>query len=193
MLEVWHILPPEFKFPDPEATVTVWRGDKVGKLATGMSCRLEATDPQQIVLETANKGYPALRDLINRHTSAYSDSPLVSVAADIRFAQCFAGFRDSDETIYEINLPAHCLLKDPENIGTPRWPKDSELFAIGAIQPSDIIKMKLNNHDKAASELVFERNGLSYVANQFTDMRNIPVPTLPNPLGRWEVCSSEIY
>jgi hypothetical protein len=192
MLEVWHSLPSEFRLPDPEATVTVWRGDKLGKLATGMACRLDTGDPQQVVLETARQGYEALLHLIDRHTSAFSNSPLVSVAGDIRLAQFFAGFRDIDETIYEINVPAHRLLRDPENIGTPRWPKDSELFVIGTVQPEEIVKLKTNNHESAASELVFEQNGRGYIANHFTDIRNVPVATLPNPLGTWENVASVV-
>jgi hypothetical protein len=186
MLELWKTLPEEFKLPDPEATVTVWRGDKLGKFATGMSCRLSAAEPEQVVLEAANQGREALVSLIDRHTSAYPDSPLVSVATDIRLAQLFAGFRETEETIYEINVPAHRLLRDPENTGTPLWPHDSELFVVGKIQPSDIARLKINNHDDTASELVFEHNGRSYIADHLTDIASLPVPILPNPLGVWE-------
>lgn len=185
MIEVWQELPPEFKLADPEAPVTIWRGDKIGKLATGMYCRLTDADPEQTVLEVARQGYDALIGLVDKHTSAHQDSPLVSVARDIRLAQFFAGARDNNETIYEISVPAHRLLRDPENIGTPRWPKDSELFVIGAINPSDIVRIKANNAELDASELVFWENGRSYIANHFTDMRAIPIPTLPNPLGVW--------
>lgn len=185
MIEVWQELPPEFRLPDPEASVTLWRGDKLGKFATGMSCRLTSANPEQTVLEAARKGYNALFDLVNEHTSAHQDSPLVSVATDIRLAQLFAGAREKDETIYEVKIPAHRLLRDPENIGTPRWPKDSELFVIGAITPGDIIRCKKNNPDPNASELVFWENGRRYIADGFTDIRTIPIPPLPNPLGEW--------
>jgi hypothetical protein len=187
MIEVWRELPPEFRFPDPEAPTTVWRGDKLGRLATGMSCRLADTDadPVQTVLDIARQGGDALNDLIDRHTSAYHDSPLVSVAGDIRLAQLFAGFRDRDETIYEINVPAHRLLRNPENIGTRRWPKDSELFMIGAIKPSDIVGYKQNNTDRGASELLIWEVDGCYIANALTDFREIPTPERPNPRGKW--------
>lgn len=185
MIEVWQDLPTEFRLPDPEAPITLWRGDKLGKLATGMSCRLTRTDPEMEVLEIAHRGYDALINLVDSHTSAHPDSPLVSVATDIRLAQFFAGFRDRNETIYEIKVPAHRLLRDPENIGTPRWPKDSELFVIGQIEASEITRVKMNSNHQSASELAFSEDGRGYIASHFTDIRTIPTPMSPNPLGIW--------
>ena len=185
MIELWDVLPEEFRLPDPEALVTVWRGDKLGKIATGMACRLVDSDPVDNVLQVALKGRRALIELVDKYTSAWEESPLVSVAADIRLAQFFTGFRGRDETIYELSIPAHRLMRDPENIGTPRWPKDSELFVVGRVEPSDIVRVKTNNNDDSASELLFMEDGQSYIANFFTDIRTIPVPTLPNPNGKW--------
>jgi hypothetical protein len=185
VIEVWRELPTEFRLPDPEAMVTLWRGDKLGKLVTGMSCRLTQADPVKTVLEAARVGYDALIDLVDEHTSAHPRSPLVSVAADIRLAQFFADSSDENETIYEINILAHRILRDPENIGTPLWPKDSELFVIGTIDPSDIARIKSNNSEQRASELLFWENGRSYIADYSTNISAIPTPQLPNPLGEW--------
>lgn len=185
MIEVWQELPPEFRLPDPNSLVTVWRGDKLGKLATGMSCRLTGADPEQTVLDVARKGYDALLELVDEHTTTHPESPLVSVATDIRLAQLFAGVRADDETLYEITIPAHRILRDVKNIGTPRWPKDSELFVIGSIEPASIVRVKTNNAEQDASELLFWENGLGYFLDCITDISTIPVPELPNPLGVW--------
>ena len=185
MIEVWRELPPEFRLPDPERLVTAWRGDKLGKLATGMSCRLTGVDPEQAVLDIARQGYEALLDLVDEHTYTHPESPLVSVATDIRLAQLFAGVRQEDETIYEIRVPAHRVLRDAENIGAPRWPKDSEIFVIGAICPTDIVRVKTNNYEQDASEALYWQNGWGYFIDCMSDISEIPVPPLPNPLGKW--------
>jgi hypothetical protein len=186
MIELWQELPTEFRMPNPEANIKLWRGDSIGKLATGMSCRLVAGDPEHVVLDIARLGYDALIDLVDRHTSSSQNSPLLSVAADIRMAQLFADSRTRGETIYEITVPGHRLLRDPENLGAPNWPKGSELFIVGDIQPSDISRIKKNNDQETASELVFWQNERRYIADGITNISSIPVPELPNPLGRWE-------
>jgi hypothetical protein len=187
MLEVWHSLPPEFRLPRPEARVTLWRGDKIGKIATGMCCRLSAEySPDQVVFDIAQRGYDALTHLVDQHTSAHPDSPLVSTTSNLRMAQLFANSGDRSETIYEINVPAHRILRDPESIGAPQWPKDSELFVIGDILPSDVSRIKTNNDDQIASELIYEHDGRFYIADGLSDVGALPIPTSPNPRGKWK-------
>ena len=186
MIEIWKELPEEFRLSDPEAQITVWRGDKLGKHITGMMCRLADRDPSRTVLEIARQGRDALLELVDKHTSAHPKSPLVSVATDIRLAQYFAGFRSEKETIYEIRVAAHRLLRDPESIGARRWPIDSELFVVGQIVPSDIVRVKTNNHHQAASELVYWKDGRMYIMDDSAGgPGKISTPTLPNPLGTW--------
>jgi hypothetical protein len=185
MLELWQALPEDFRLPDPEAEVTVWRGDKIGKSATGMACRLQFEDPDQVVIDVANAGSEALETLIDGHTSADPNSPLISVATDIRLAQFYAGYRDEDETIYEITMPAHRFLRDPKDRATPRWPQNAELFVVGGIHPDEITKFKTNNNDRDASELLFEIGNRRYVATHEIDMRDVPIPESPNTMGVW--------
>lgn len=185
MTDLWQSLPAEFRFPEPEAQVTLWRGDKLGVAATGMACRLTEGDPQQVVLDAARQGRGALTELIDGHTSMSPDSPLVSVTPNLRMAQLFAGVRSANETIYEVTLPARRLVRDPYKIGAPSWPADSEVFVVGGIRPSDIKQIKTNNADPAASELLYERDGREYRATSVIDAARLPATTEPNPLGIW--------
>lgn len=185
MSDIWHSLPAEFKFDDPERPITVWRGDRVGKLATGMTARLEDDDPEAIVLAAARKGSDALHKLVDRHTSGSEGSPLISVTTDLRLAQLFAD--KPGTTIYEATMTARRLVRDPYNTGTKRWPLDTEMFVVGHIPVDEITGVKLNNENGYASELNFEINGRpGYRASFFSDFSRIPTPDKPNPNGVWQ-------
>ena len=191
MLEIWNSLPPEFRLPDPEAHVTVWRGDKISRLATGMSCRLQGCDSERVVLQASRNGPKSLLNLVDRQTGAAPDSPLISVATDLRMAQLYAR-PDEEETIFEVSIPAHRIVRDPGSIGAPRWPQDSELFVVGAIKPSNLKRFKSNNDNRAASELAFTDDGVTWVANALSNPRTFPDTILPNPLGVWEEVNSSV-
>ena len=191
MLEIWNSLPPEFRLPDPEAHVTVWRGDKISRLATGMSCRLQGCDSERVVLQASRNGPKALLNLVDRQTGAAPDSPLTSVATDLRMAQLYAR-PDEEETIFEVSIPAHRIVRDPSSIGAPYWPKDSEMFVVGGIELSDYRKFKSNNDNCAASELAFTEDGVTWVATALSNPRKFPDTVLPNPLGVWREVNSNI-
>jgi len=183
MNHLWESLPPDFRFEDPTVLVTAWRGDRVGRAAIGITCTLESGNPEDVVIDAARQGTDKLLKLIDRHTGTSRNSPLVSVTTDLRIAQRFAG--DPKSTIYEITIPAGRLMRDPLNTGTPGYPIDTEVFTVGAIQPEEITAVKVNNSDPDASELIFAVDGRHRKYDVFSDFRNRPAHTAPNPAGIW--------
>ncbi len=180
----WESLPPRFRFSDPERQITAWRGDRVGKLATGMSCRLGEHDPVDVIRNAALLGDEELYKLIDRHTSTSMGSPLISVTTNLHIAQAFAARVGS--TIYEVTIPGHRIVRDPYNTGTPNLRNDTEIFVVGEIRPYEITAVKTNNDDSNASELLVYRDGCSYLLDSLSVHKSIPVPNAPNPVGVWE-------
>ena len=157
-----------------------------------MGCRLQQNatqfgvvdaDPLSAVTTAVEQGEDAMFTMVDRQTSKYELSPLVSMTSDLRLAQLFSGRQG--ETIYEIEIPAYRLIKDPFNTGTKRWAPDTEFFALGQVLPEEIRAYKLNNEDRRASELLFMRDNVMWEAGFLTDMTTVPMRTEPNPIGIW--------
>ena len=193
MYMLYGVLPPEFRVgSSPNELVTLWRGDKTGRLATGMTCIIEeGSDPETIVLNAALQGHDALNGLIDHHTSTSTrpgsgrNSPFVSVTPDVRVAQTWASRRG--ETIYKLKVPASRLVRDPDKIGSYGSLNEAELFVVGDVAPHQITAVKLNNDDPASSELQYERDGSPYRHDRYT-LRSDPSPpvTTPHPNGIWQ-------
>ena len=184
-LDIWHALPEEFRFKDPEQPITAWRADTAGKHLVGMTSRIKRVEPHALVAGIGQAGPDQLARWVDRHTSSSDRSPFVSLTTDLRFAQLFA--EQPGSTIYEVTLPAHRLVRDAHNTGTPGWAPDTEVLAIGAIEPHEITGYKVNNDDPRASELIYEdERGITRMAGFDSNFDKIPRPTTPNPHGVWE-------
>lgn len=155
MIEVYERLPEEFRASsDPEELISLWRGDKLGVAATGITCRLgDLEQAEHLVYELVKRGKDAINDLIDAQTDAHHMSPLISVTSAIVRAQTYAK-RKEEETIYELRVPASKLILDPYGRGMLGDNNDSELFVIGSVEPAEIVGIKTNNGEITASELL---------------------------------------
>ncbi len=186
MYRLFDALPEAYRVhPDPNAMLTVWRGAKVARATVGFRCSMQA-DATDYLLQVAAGGPEALNAVIDKHTSSSKEnSPFVSVATDPRLSQLMAS--RGDETVYELMLPAHRLVGDPERIGAPSRPNGTELFVVGEITPTDIVAVKLNNNEQRASELLHSVEGRQYLHTFLSFIHdNSPVPTELNPHGVWD-------
>lgn len=192
---IYETLPAEFRASDdPEDVLTLWRGDKIGRAATGMICRLGDTEAaDHFIYEVASRGVDELNNLIDLHTGASIYSPMISVTNAISRAQEFASH--PDETIYRLELPASRLIRDPYAVGRPHRGNDTELFVVGEVTPSDIVAVKTNNEDINASEFLepHEQTGkvlcISWgVGVLLCDFPDDP-SRQPNRYGVWETPS----
>jgi hypothetical protein len=190
---IYDRLPEEFRVSaDPTELIRVWRGDTLGRHVTGMMCRLSSVESAEIqVREAAGAGVEGLNQLIDLHTDGDRISPLISVATAISLAQAYS--TRENETIYEIEIPASRLLRDPYSIGNPRG-NEAELFVIGAITPLDFRALKTNNHDRRASDLMYQREvrgkTLTFIASSISDYRHDPAKPR-NPAGIWQPVRSK--
>lgn len=136
-VRIWHNLPSEYRAAeDPFEIINLWRGDTIGKTATGMLCQLEpGLDPEVVIYQSLFKKYPNIKTLVKRHCHNNHNSPFVSLTDSHEIARHYSSDRTS--TIYTIALPAHRLVLDqPSKNETPRV----EALAIGLIRPEEIIE-----------------------------------------------------
>lgn len=133
---IWENLPEKFRPPtDIDTVISLWRGDYVGREATGMPSYLidRQIDPEQVVYDAIFAKYPNIKTLVKRHTHGNHNSPFVSLTDNLSLAQEYAS-----GAIYRIEVPAYRLVIAPA--GSSETPY-VEALAIGHIAPEEIVEV----------------------------------------------------
>jgi len=119
-------------------------------------------------------------NLLHRHTSYYSYTPLLSATFNPENAQVFASTSAwprprVEKTIYQLHIDANRCIIDADNTGGAG--KSKELLILGAIFPSEITAVKLVN-DHWHSELYDEERGIvPYLSDYNSTNRQVRDPT----------------
>ena len=102
-----------------------------------------------------------LRELLDRHTSYYGHTPLLSATFNPECAQVFAPTdrfvrKKHPKTIYEITIPANRCVIDPFDTG--ECGAAQEIMIFGLIYPDEISAVKILNDDSHSELLRVEGN-----------------------------------
>lgn len=152
--ELWQRLPSEYRAGEtPDELIIVWRGDKIGREATGIYCKLAADANAEAIVETAITEPSGIEELVRRHCSEGSDgSPFISLTDRLELARRYA--RGRDGALYEITVPAHRLVVDKPGLSeTPLI----EALAVGEIKPEEITAVRIGV-DPKTNEIIWDRS-----------------------------------